>query len=346
MICGYTPPKSSLPAFGALVLGSYENGKLVARGRVGTGFSDRERERLLAVFKPLRIKSAAFPTDVKEVEWMKPHLVAEIEFAEITRDGSIRQGSYIALRDDKNASEGDLDGLQVATADSKGAKVAGIVISHPERLVYPGDQVSKMEVARYYERVGELMLPFVAHRPLALLRASGGITGELFFQKSFTTHVPPHVHQSQLPDGSTIFSVKDMKGLVSLAQFGAIGFHPWGAPLPDGEKPDFLTWDLDPDDSVPWNEVLGAALLLRDYLAERGLTTIVKTSGGKGLHILLHLKRTHGWEVMKAFTKAVAGQVAAFNRKRFTITSSKSKRDGKIYIDWMRNGRGATCIAP
>ncbi len=346
VVCGYTPPKSSLPAFSSLVLGTYENGKLIPRGKVGTGFTETQRERLLATFQKLVIETAHFAVDETNVVWLKPQLVAEIEFAEITREGSIRQGSFISLREDKTATEVHLDGLQVATADSKGTQVAGILISHPERLVYPGDQISKMEVARYYERVGELMLPFVANRPLAMLRGPEGITGQLFFQKNFTTHVPPHVHQQPLPDGSTIFSVKDVKGLVSLAQFGAIEFHPWGAPLPDGEKPDFLTWDLDPDDTVPWNEVLGAALLLRDYLAERGLSTIVKTSGGKGLHILLHLKRTHQWEVLKLFTRAVAAEVAAYNRNRFTITSSKTQRNGKIYIDWMRNGRGATCIAP
>ncbi|MES2657988.1 MAG: DNA ligase D [Verrucomicrobiota bacterium] len=346
VVCGYTPPKSSLPAFGALVLGTYENGKLISRGKVGTGFTESQREKLLLTFRKLVTKTAHFDVDEKNVVWLKPQLVAEIEFAEITRDGSIRQGSFLSLREDKNAAEVHLDGLQIAAADSKETQVAGILISHPDRLVYPGDEISKMEVAGYYERVGELMLPFVANRPLAILRAPNGITGELFFQKAFTTHVPPRVHRHTLPDGSTVFSVKDVKGLVSLAQFGAIEFHPWGAPLPTGEKPDFLTWDLDPDDTVPWKEVLGAALLLRDYLAGLGLSTMVKTSGGKGLHIMLRLKRTHEWEVMRAFTKAVAAEIAGYNVKRFTIASSKSKRGGKIYIDWMRNGRGATCVAP
>ena len=173
VICGTTAPKGSLPGFGALVLGSYENGKLVPRGRVGTGFSDKTRERLLGIFKPLRTESAPYQAAEKDVDWLKPQLVAEIEFAEITRDGSIRQGSFIALREDKSASEVHLDGLQVATADSKDTKVAGIAISHPERMVYPADRISKLEVAKYYERVGELMLPFVAHRPLAIIRAPG-----------------------------------------------------------------------------------------------------------------------------------------------------------------------------
>jgi bifunctional non-homologous end joining protein LigD len=343
VVCGHTPPKGSLSGFGALVLGSFENGQLVHRGKVGTGFSDRERSRLLDILTPLRVNSAPFASDERDVTWLQPKLIAEIEFAEITRDGRIRQGSFIALREDKKASEVRLEALQTASGKPE---VAGVVISHPDRLVYPGDQITKMEVAGYYERIGDLMLPFVSNRPLAVIRAPEGITGETFFQKSFPTHVPKHVIQSRLDDGTTIFSVRKAEGLVALAQFGMIEVHPWGARLPDVDKPDYLTWDLDPDDSVPWKEVLGAALLLRDVLAQRGLSTVVKTSGGKGLHIMLQLRRTHSWDVMKPFAKAIAGVVAEMNPRRLTITSTKAKRKGKIYIDWMRNGRGATCIAP
>ena len=345
VVCGYTPPKSSLPAFSSLVLGTYENGKLIPRGKVGTGFSEDDRRDYLARFKRLKTTKAAFEID-EEVVWLKPILVAEVEFAEITRDGSVRQASFVALREDKSADDVHMDAVQTATVDGKGNKVAGITISSPDRMVFPSDGVAKLEVAKYYERVGELMLPFVANRPLAILRAPAGITGELFFQKSFTTHVPEGVKVAKLPDGDEIFYVKDVKGLVALAQFSAIEFHPWGAPLKNVEKPDFLTWDLDPEDSVPWNEVLGAALLLRDFLRERGLDTVVKTSGGKGLHIMLQLKPKHDWSVMKPFSKAVAAAVAALNPSRFTITSTKAKRTGRIFIDWMRNGRGSTCVAP
>jgi bifunctional non-homologous end joining protein LigD len=190
------------------------------------------------------------------------------------------------------------------------------------------------------------MLPHVADRPLALLRAPDGITGQTFFQKSFATHIPPHVVQKELADGTHVFYVKDIEGLVALAQFGTIEFHPWGSRIDRPERPDLLTWDLDPDPAVPWPEVLGAALLLRDYLADEGLTAVVKTSGGKGLHIVLHLKRSHEWPVMRDFTKAVSRVIAAHNPKRFIVTATKSKRSGKIFIDGMRNGRGATCIAP
>jgi bifunctional non-homologous end joining protein LigD len=239
-----------------------------------------------------------------------------------------------------------LDAVQAAAADSKGVKVAGIAISSAEREVYPGEGISKLEVVRYYERVGENMMPYVAGRPLAVLRGPEGISGGLFFQKSFSTHVPHHVMQGKLPDGTEIFHIRKPEGLVALAQYGVIEFHPWGARLPAADRPDILIWDLDPDASVPWPEVQGTAVLLRDYLADLGLETVVKTSGGKGLHIMLHVKRGHGWDVMREFAKAVAREVATFNPKRLITTATKAKRSGKIYIDWMRNGRGATCIAP
>lgn len=346
VICGYTPPKGSLNDFGALVLASYENGRLIPRGKVGTGFSAKERERLRKRFDGIHATNATLPTKDPGTVWLQPLLVAEIEFAEITRDGSIRQGSFVGLREDKEAADVHLDALPKTPMSQKGATAAGIVISHPERLVFPADLVSKLEVASYYETVGGQMMPFVANRPLAILRAPDGLDGPMFFQKSFPNAVPPHVHQTDLADGNKVIFIRNLEGLVSLAQYGVIEFHPWGTMLPKVEKPDLLIWDLDPDASVAWNEVLGAALFLRDFLEERGLQTIVKTSGGKGLHIVMKIRRNWDWAVARNFTKAVAQAVMEHNPRRFTITASKTKRKGRIFIDWMRNGEGATCVAP
>ncbi len=273
-------------------------------------------------------------------------MVAEVEFAELTRDGFVRQASFVKLREGKLSTQYQAANKHSAELDEQTSKIMGITISHPKRLVFPDDGVSKWDVVKYYERVGAWILPFVAYRPLAIMRALRGIGGELFFQKSFLAHIPKGVFQTKLFDVGDIFYVKNLAGLVWLGQFGAIEFHPWGAMLPDIHKPDFLTWDLDPDNLVSWDEVLGAAFLLRDVLAEHGLTTVVKTSGGKGLHIMLNIKRTCGWALMKAFTKAIAEKVAEMNPKRFTVNSSKAKRKGKIYIDYLRNAQGATCVAP
>lgn len=346
VICGFTPPKDSCPAFGALVLGSFDGGKLIPRGKVGTGFSDATRHELLRRMKKLESQKAPFTFAQKHVTWLRPELVAEIEFAELTSEGSIRQGSFISLREDKAANDVHLDAITKGTADKEDIQVMNITITHPERVVFPEDGITKLEVAKFYERVAPLMLPYVKNKPLAIVRAPEGIAGQTFFQKSFKNHVPDHVHTKTLEDGTEVFFVKDVKGMISLAQFGMIEIHPWGASFPNLEKPDQLTWDLDPDSEVPWKEVLGAAYLLRDFLAERGLETIVKTSGGKGIHVILPLKRLHEWEVMKPFSKAVASAVAEYNPKKFIVTSSIKKRKGKIYIDWLRNGKGATCVVP
>lgn len=343
-VCGYTPPKGSLPGFGALVLGSHEGGKWIPRGKVGTGFSDARRRRLLGRFQKLVTDKPLFPMKEK-VQWLRPELVAEIEFTEITREGSIRQGSFVAMREDKDADDIVLEPTKPAVTKKGEVTVAGVKISHPDRLVYPAAGISKVEVAAYYESVADWILPELVDRPLAVIRAPEGIDGELFFQKSFPKHVPDGVHGRTLDDGTKIFTITGVEGLVSLAQFGVIEFHPWGSTLPKEDKPDRLIWDLDPDKEVPHDEVLGAALLLRDYLRERGLPPLLKTSGGKGYHLVLPIKRMHDWEVMKPFTKAVADAVAAMNPRRFVTTSTKSKRKGRIFIDWMRNGRGATCIS-
>jgi bifunctional non-homologous end joining protein LigD len=320
IICGYSPPKHAGDSFGALVLASQEHGHLVPRGKVGTGFSEAKRRQLFKTFQPLRTARRPEGFDGKEVTWLKPELVAAVDV--------------------------HLDPVQTAKTDAKDIEVAGIAVSNPNRMTYPADQISKLEVVTYYETAGELMLPYVANRPLAILRAPSGITGELFFQKSFSQHVPKHVKAVRLADGTDVIVVRTVKGLVSLAQFNAIEIHPWGAPLPQGEKPDVLIWDLDPDAAVPWNEVLGGAFLVRDFLRERGLDTVVKTSGGKGIHVMLYLKRTLEWGTAKAFAKAVAAGVMELNPQRFVITASKAKRSGKIFLDWLRNGRGSTCIAP
>ena len=227
VICGFTPPRGSRVGFGALLLASHENGKLVPRGKVGTGFTDKRISGLLDRFRKLKTAGPLIETTEKDVTWLRPELVAEIEFAEITRDGVIRQGSFVGLREDKSAREVGLESL----ASPHGTTVLGLKISHPDRIVFPGMGITKMEVARYYEQVASLMMPYVAKRPLAILRAPEGTGGDMFFQKSFTKHVPEGVHTRVFKDGTTTFYITDPKGLVSLAQHGVIEVHPWGQPL-------------------------------------------------------------------------------------------------------------------
>jgi len=363
IICGFTPPKGSNSGFGALVLGTYEHGQLTYRGKVGTGFSEDRRLSLLKEMQPLRVKSCPFPDDPGEhpVTWLRPELVAEINFAEITADGRIRHGSFIALREDKpptdvhmearsdNPPEEKKSSAKKPAKSAEEDRVAGVVISHPNRLLYPGTEITKHDVAAYYSRVAPLILPHLVGRPLAFLRAPSGIDGQIFFQKHFATRLPAGVKSKTLtpndPESSVCYLTSE-KGLISLVQNGVLEFHPWGANLPKPDQPDMLVWDLDPGDNMPWEEVLGTAFLLRDLLRERGLHPVVKTSGGKGLHIQIFLTPDHHWDVLKPFTKAIAVLLAQQNPQRLTTQASKSMRDGRIYIDYLRNGRGATCVAP
>lgn len=347
VICGYTAPRNSCPGFGALVLGSYESGRLVPRGKVGTGFSDRQRRELLAELEERRLSVSPFgaggPAD--DVTWVRPDMIAEVRFAELTRDGFIRHGSFVGLREDKPAGEVHLE--HEPLEDAAKNPLRGIVISNPGREIYPGTGITKLEVANYYDRVADLILPYLVKRPLAFLRAPSGITGQIFFQKHFSAHLPKGVRMRTLPDEDTqVCHITDAAGLLSLVQFGVLEFHPWGSLLNRPEKPDTLIWDLDPDAAVSWREVLGAAFLLRDVLTDLDLRPVVKTSGGKGLHVIVFCKPRWSWERLKPMTRRVAERMAAHNPRRLILNSSKARRRGKIFIDWLRNGRGSTCVAP
>ncbi|GAA5483130.1 DNA ligase D [Haloferula sargassicola] len=345
VVCGFTAPGGSRSGFGALVLGSYENGRLVARGKVGSGFTADTRGRLLEQLEPLATERKHFP-DIKDVSWVEPQLVVEVEFTELTASGSVRQASFVGLREDKEAAQVRLEGPDRGAEAGERPEVAGQVISHPNRTVFPGEGITKLEVARYYERVAEWMLPHVIDRPLALLRAPDGITGQTFFQKSFKNGVPAHVNQRALEDGTELIVIRDVEGLVSLVQHGTLEFHPWLGSVDRPDRPDQVIWDLDPHRSVPWEETLGTAFLLRDFLEKHGLHPVAKLSGGKGVHVILPIARTQPWAVVKSYARKVAAEVAAMNPRKLTTVSSLSKREGKIYLDWLRNGRGATCVAP
>ncbi len=353
VICGYTPPKGSCPGFGALVMGSFENGRLVPRGKVGTGFGDKQRMEILAELEERRLSKPPFEDGGvgEDVTWVRPDLVAEVKFSELTRDGFIRHGSFLGLREDKRAKDVSLESEPGVTMEDEpsdnGNKVRGIAISNPNREIYPGTGITKLDVARYYDRVADWMLPYLAKRPLAFLRAPTGITGQIFFQKHFAAHLPKGVKMKSLADDDErVCHISDPTALLSLVQFGVLEFHPWGSPLSRPDKPDTLIWDLDPEPSVPWREVLGAAFLLRDLLTGCGLHPVVKTSGGKGLHVMVFCKPKWTWDRLKPFTRSVSEELRDLNPKRFTVQLSKAKRTGRIFIDWLRNGRGATCVAP
>ncbi len=348
VIGGYTEPAGQRHSFGALLVGTRApDGGLDYSGRVGTGFDDATLTSLHRKLDALEVDTAPFRVPPKiprssRVHWVRPSLVAQVEFAEWTDEGILRQASFQGLREDKDARTAQRE-RPVA-----GNRVGSIVVSNPERVIYSTPRITKLDVVRFYEAIGPAMLPHVAGRPLSLVRCPQGIDGQCFFQKHVGTRLPAGVERVPIreKDGTDDYlAVTTIDGLLGLAQFGNIEFHTWGSHVPDVEHVDQLIFDLDPDTDLPWPRVIEAAQLTRALLNEVGLPTFLKTTGGKGLHVVVPVKPTRDWEQAKRFAQAVAGRLARVAPDRFTAQLAKERRDRKIFLDYLRNGRGATAIA-
>ena len=246
-----------------------------------------------------------------------------------------------------NTVGGDFAKTKSATATSD--TIAGVKLSHPEKLLYPEAELAKQDLARYYESIGEWILPHVTDRPLSLVRCPNGWSGECFYQKHESKSVNPAVTRIVVPEGggkATYMAANSVSALVALTQWGVLELHPWGSRKPRLDRPDRLIFDFDPDDAVSWDELVSAVGVLRTLLSDLGLTGFLKTTGGKGLHVVLPIRATLDWDQAKGFTKAVADLMARTFPDRFLAVMSKSRRKGKIFIDYLRNASGATAIAP
>jgi bifunctional non-homologous end joining protein LigD len=226
--------------------------------------------------------------------------------------------------------------------------VLGIAISHPDRVYYPEQKVTKLDIARYYETVAEVMLPHVANRPLALVRCPDGIGGQCFFQKHAGAGLPKAIREVRTGDRpeDTVLVIDSAEGLVSLVQRGVLEIHLWGSHLRTIEKPDLLVFDFDPDPAVKWPAVVQAAFEMRGFLEDLGLESFAKTTGGKGLHVVVPIRPMLAWDAVKEFTRLVSTRFSDRAPDRFLVNMSKTKRTGRIFVDYLRNGRGATAIAP
>ena len=351
VVIGYTAPQGSRAHFGALLVATRAAGDDALRyaGRVGSGFDATTLRALLARLRPRASAPAHLATQAAlphGVQWVKPALVISAKFAEWTADGLLRQATFVGVREDKAMHEVSREAIR-ASAPTAGALVG---ISHVERVVYAEGAVTKGDVATYYEAVAPLMLPHIAGRPLSLLRCPSGAARHCFFQKHWTDATGDGMTTRSVAesDGSTdAYAVAMSAGdLHALVQANVLEMHVWGSKFPSIDKPDRIIFDLDPDPRVPWLAVCDAARRVRDVLFGAGLQSWVKLSGGKGLHVTVPVSGPTTWEQAAMFSKLIATQIAADAPDAFTTTMAKRARTGRIFIDWMRNARGATAIAP
>jgi bifunctional non-homologous end joining protein LigD len=372
VIGGYTDPQGSRTGFGALMLGVYEGGKLRYAGKVGTGFNDKLLRDIHAQLRKRERDTPPFANpprgyEARGAHWVEPDLVAEVAFTEWSSDGALRHPSFLGLRIDKKATEvvrekeaklrkhGQAPAprararpARVAARD-EAVRVAGIAISNPDKPYFPESSLSKIDVARYYEAIAPHLLPHIEGRPLSLVRCPDGWNGQCFYQKNADRAVHEAVDRVEVPEKSgtaTYMAARSAAALVALVQWGVLEMHPWGSRKPRLDRPDRLIFDFDPDDGIPWADVVTAVKLMRTLLGELDLEGFLKTTGGKGLHVVLPIRATLGWDEAKAFTRAVADFMVRTFGDRFTATVSKERRKGKIFIDYLRNAEGATAIAP
>ncbi len=374
VIVGFTDPEGSRVGLGALLLAVYEEKKpgedLVFAGKVGTGFNARTLRDLRKKLDKIVVDKPAFTNaprgaEARRSHWVKPQLVAEVTFGEWTRDSLLRHSTFQGLREDKKPAEVVRERAQELPPEGKAPKaarkanmpgsskkeieIAGVRFTNPEKVLYPGQGVTKRDLGMYYSRIADWILPHVSNRPLTLVRCPEGQAKQCFYQKHVNEQFPKSVYRVEVEEGKQTVpygAVDSLAGILSLVQMGVLEIHLWGAHRDDIEKPDYVVFDLDPDEGLAWERVVEGAITTRDFLAELGLKTFLKTTGGKGLHVVFPLTRRAGWDEVKAFTKAVAEAIVAREPKKYTAKLPKADRKGKVFIDYLRNGRGATSIAP
>jgi len=358
VIGGYAISATSPKAIGSLALGIYEGGKLRHVGRTGTGFSAQVAQDLFKKLKPLQQAKSPFAGRLpalaaRGLQYVKPTLVAEVEFRSWTSDGNLRHASFHGLRDDKPAAEvvKESPAEKASTAKSRTPRPrsTNVTLTHPGRLYWPEDGVTKEDLANYYTEVWPRIAPFVVARPLSLLRCPDGVGKMCFFQKHAWKGINRFIKLVEDPKDKSaepFLIIDELDGLIALVQAGVLEIHPWGSPLKALETPDILIFDLDPSEDVSWKDIISGARDVKARLESVGLAAFVKTSGGKGLHVCVPLKPKAQWDEVKGFAKTLAESMAKDSPDRFISIATKAKRKGLIFVDYLRNGRGATAVAP
>jgi bifunctional non-homologous end joining protein LigD len=370
VIGGFTPVAKTGRGIGALLLGYYDAGKLIYAGRAGTGFS-REVERMLRIrLDALVQKTPSFsdlPREARDnATWVKPELVADVQFASWTKDNLIRQSSFKNLREDKPPKEVVRESsvtedpsstppvrsaVKHASSKAQHKESVPLAITRPGKILDETSGMTKQQLAEYLLAVADHMLLQIADRPISILRCPDGVGKQAFFQKHISAGLPAGVHTVPIANRKTgkreyFLTLNSAEGLIGLAQLGVLEIHPWGSKNDDVDKPDRIIFDLDPDEAIAWPTLSAAAQELRSRLSDLKLTSYVKSTGGKGLHVVIAIKPEHGWPVIKQFAHAVALKMEKDNPALYTTNMSKAVRPKHIYLDYLRNDRESTAIAP
>jgi len=381
-IGGFTYPSNGTYGVGALLLGYYRDGKLVYAGRTGTGFTQKIHKMLRGRLEKLVRQTSPFeslPVAARSgAHWVKPELVAQVSFSTWTADNLVRQAAFKGLRDDKPAcevrkeeametapqqtSDADATHPKKSTAGKRGAPVANgnssplpaplnVRLTHPDKVLDSESGLTKQQLAQYYSDIASYMLPYIADRPLSLVRCPEGSGKPCFFQKHNNTMLPDDIGSVEIVDKKTgkpepYITLSTATAMVGLAQMGVLEIHPWGSLNRSLETPDRIVFDLDPSEAIDWPALAGAAIEVRDRLKRIGLTSFVKTTGGKGLHVVVRIEPEHRWPAVKEFAHRFVLAMEKDNPKLYLTKMTKAARAGKIYLDYLRNERGATSVAP
>ncbi|BAL95982.1 DNA ligase D [Rubrivivax gelatinosus] len=367
VVAGYTERTNASGEIGSLILAVHDaDGRLVHAGKVGTGWDTRAARDLFTRLQPLAREAVPFAAGTPSPgrwsrrapgleRWVRPEFVVEVEFAEWTPGGSVRHAVFVGVREDKPAAQvlreravvPDTAPSAAPTASSSG-RIARVRITHGERIVDKASGLSKLDLLRWYDGVAERMLPHLKARPVALLRAPQGVGRPVFFQKhAERTEIPGLVllDPALWPGHEPLMEIRSAEALLSAAQMNTIEFHTWNATTRTIAKPDRLVFDLDPGEGVDFAAVREGALLVRTLLDELGLASWLKTSGGKGLHVVVPVAPRVAVDVVKPFSRAVVAHLAEQVPERFVVRSGPANRVGRIFVDWLRNGEGATTVA-
>ena len=343
VIAGYSDSEKA-GGIGALGMAEWVDGELQYRGKVGTGIDATTMRALLKRLEPMRIpgKLDGAPPEIMPV---RPTLTARIQYAVITTDGMLRHAAFKGLREAELTTPPTTPRKRIISD----ADLAGIWVTNPTRRLFGKSGPTKLDIAVYYAAVGDYMLPHLFNRPVSLFRCPSGSTKDCFFQRHAFTGMPSTIKVFETKNSDdetrTYISIEDAKGYLALAQFGVVEFHVWGTHESHLDRPDRVIFDLDPGEGVEWRDVVNAAVHLRGELERMGLVPFVKTSGGRGVHIVVPITQKLGWKQVHQASSAIASRLAATGRDTFVTQMGADNRKGRIFIDFYRNARSATAVA-